>query len=266
MPNETAQEFSLQGRVAVVTGAASGIGQGIAQVLAQAGASIVAADIDMQGLAETARLVESAGASVVLREADVSRRADVDGLAVHGVAAFGEVDIWVNVAGVLTFVPVLEATEADLDRLIAVNLKGVFFGCAAAARVMQHRRGSIINISSAGADLPSPGLSIYAATKAAVNMLTRTAAMEFGPLGIRVNAVAPGFVETPMVTYRYRDAAGAIDAARREEVLGQRAAGSPLGLTGTPRDIGLAALYLASDASRYVTGQVLRPNGGSAMP
>ncbi|RZM08120.1 MAG: SDR family oxidoreductase, partial [Sphingomonas sp.] len=103
-------------------------------------------------------------------------------------------------------------------------------------------------------------------TKAAVNMLTRTAAAEFGADGIRVNAVAPGFVDTPMVAYRYRDANGGVDEGLREALLQSRAAGSPLGRTGTPRDIALAVLYLASDAARFVTGQVVRANGGVSMP
>lgn len=126
--------------------------------------------------------------------------------------------------------------------------------------------GSIINVSSGGGESAVPGLSIYSLTKAAVNMLTRTVAKEFGPFGIRANAVAPGWIDTPMVMYGFRDDSGAIDPMQREEVIRQRAQASPLGLTGVPRDIALAILYLASDASRFVTGQNLRPNGGVAMP
>jgi 3-oxoacyl-[acyl-carrier protein] reductase len=126
--------------------------------------------------------------------------------------------------------------------------------------------GSIINFSSSGADSPVQGLSLYSMTKSAVNMLTRTVAKEFGAYGIRANAVAPGWVETPMGTHGFRDAAGTIDPVKREEGLRLRAGASPLGIVGTPRDIALAVLYLASDASRFVTGQVLRPNGGVSMP
>jgi 3-oxoacyl-[acyl-carrier protein] reductase len=126
--------------------------------------------------------------------------------------------------------------------------------------------GSIINFSSSGADSPVPGLSLYSMTKSAVNMLTRTVAKEYGVYGIRANAIAPGWVETPMGTHGFRDASGAIDAAKREEGLRQRAMASPLGIVGTPRDIALAVLYLASDASRFMTGQVIRPNGGVSMP
>ena len=111
-----------------------------------------------------------------------------------------------------------------------------------------------------------PGLSIYSMTKAAVNMLTRTTAKEFGPFGIRVNAVAPGWVDTPMGTHSFRDKKGDVDPVLRAEGVRQRAQVSPLGITGTPRDIALAILYLATDASRFVTGQIMRPNGGVAMP
>ena len=131
--------------------------------------------------------------------------------------------------------------------------------------MMRGGGGSIINLSSSGADSVVPGLSLYALTKSAVNMMTRTAAREFGPHGIRVNAIAPGWVDTPMGTRSWNDAEGREDIARRDEKLGQRAAASPLGITGTPRDIALAALYLASDAGSFVTGQVLRVNGGESM-
>lgn len=261
------QEFDLDGRVAVVTGAASGLGRGITQVLTEAGAHVIGADVDEAGLAETAGMIRSNRGTAQVLRTDVSDPDAMEALAWHAIDAFGRIDIWVNAAGVLRFASIVDATQADLDALIAANLKGVYWGCAAAARAMQDQgSGSIINISSTGADTPAPGLSIYSLTKSAVNMLTRTAATEFGPMGIRVNAVAPGSVETPMVAFRYRDASGGIDIAKREEVRKDRAAASPLGLAGTPRDIGLTVLYLASDASRMMTGQVLRPNGGVSMP
>jgi 3-oxoacyl-[acyl-carrier protein] reductase len=127
-------------------------------------------------------------------------------------------------------------------------------------------RGAIVNVSSSGADTAPPGKAVYAMTKAAVNSLTRNAAREFGAFGVRVNSVGPGWIDTPMVTYRFRDAAGEVDPQARAAVLQQMAEVSPLGVTGTPRDIALDILYLASDASRFVTGQVLRPNGGVVMP
>jgi 3-oxoacyl-[acyl-carrier protein] reductase len=261
------EAFSLDGRVAVVTGAASGLGRETAIVLAEAGATPLLCDIDEVGLGETASLVEQAGSKAVVCRTDVVDRAAVEAAADKAVAVTGRVDIWVNVAGIIVNRPVIEAIDAEVDRMIAINLKGVYWGCAAAGRVMRSGgAGSIINFSSSGADSPVPGLSLYSMTKSAVNMLTRTVAKEFGPYGIRANAVAPGWVETPMGTHGFRDETGAIDPIKHEEGLRLRASASPLGIVGTPRDIALAALYLASDASRFVTGQVLRANGGVSMP
>jgi len=267
MHHDIERAFSLEGRVAVVTGAASGIGRQSAIILAQAGARIVLADVDEAGLAETQLQIAEFAGETAIRRTDVSNRDDVEGLAAFATDWVGRIDVWANVAGVISAAPVVDATEAELDRLISVNLKGTYWGCAAAARVMSAQgSGSIINISSAGADFPAPGLSVYAMTKAAVNMLTRTLAHEVGLHGVRVNVIAPGFIDTPMVAYRWRTPDGGIDEAKRAEILRLRAGGSVLGLTGEPGDIGFAMLYLASDASRFVTGQVLRPNGGVAMP
>lgn len=267
MKDALVEAFALDGRVAVVTGAASGLGRETAIVLAEAGATPVLCDIDEMGLAETAALVEQAGAKAMICRTDVADRAAVEAAADKAAAIAERVDIWVNVAGIIVNRPVIEAVDAEVDRMISVNLKGVYWGCAAAGRVMRPGGGgSIINFSSSGADNPVPGLSLYSMTKSAVNMLTRTVAKEFGPYGIRANAVAPGWVETPMGTHGFRDATGTIDPVKREEGLRLRVDASPLGIVGTPRDIALAVLYLASDASRFVTGQVLRPNGGVSMP
>lgn len=265
MHAELEKAFSLSGRVAVVTGAASGIGRETALVLARAGARVVVADVHEDGVAEVATKIEMDGGTALSRRVDVSERAQVDTLADQVVIEMGRVDVWVNAAGIIVHHPIAAVMEAELDRVLAINLKGVYWGCAAAGRVMA-KGGSIVNISSGGGESAVPGLSLYSMSKAGVNMLTRTVAKEFGPHGIRANAVAPGFVETPMVAYRYRNTAGEIDTRLRDEVLRQRAQASPLGLTGTPMDIALAILYLASDASRFVTGQILRPNGGVFMP
>ncbi|MET1755903.1 SDR family oxidoreductase [Novosphingobium sp. RD2P27] len=261
------EAFALEGRTAVVTGAASGIGRGIAQLLAEAGARTVISDVNEAGLRQTASLIERSGPPAIATSADVSRRTDIDALADLAVAESGRIDIWVNVAAIIVNRPILETQEDELDRLLAINLKGVYWGCAAAGRLMKEAgSGSIINLSSGGGEAAVPGLSLYSMSKAAVNMLTRTVAKEFGPYGIRANAIAPGWVDTPMGLHSFRNEAGEIDPDKRAAGLQQRAQASPLGITGTPRDIALAALYLASDASRFMTGQILRPNGGVAMP
>jgi 3-oxoacyl-[acyl-carrier protein] reductase len=260
-------EFALGGRAAVVTGAASGIGRETALVLARAGANLAIADIDEPGLAQTADLIAGTGAQVLVLRADVASRPDIDALGAAAVANWGGIDVWVNVAGVILRKAILDAEEADLDRLLGINLKGTYWGCAAAARAMRETgTGSIVNISSGGGESPVPELSIYSMTKAGVNMLTRSAAKEFGPLGIRVNAVAPGWVDTPMGLHSFQDESGRVSPEHYQAALSSRAAASPLGLTGTPHDIALAALFLASNASRFITGQIIRPNGGVAMP
>jgi 3-oxoacyl-[acyl-carrier protein] reductase len=265
MHGELTKTFSLTGRTAVITGAASGIGRETANVLAQAGASVVLGDIQESGLAQTALLVEAAGGKALTCRTDVSRRAEIDALAAKTLQSLGRIDIWVNCAGVMVKTPLLEADEETLDRGIAINLKGVYWGCVAAGRAMKARGGSIINVSSGGGESAVTDMSIYCLTKAAVNMVTRSAAREFGPFGVRANAIAPGWIDTPMVTHGFRDANGEIDPVKRQEIVRLRQQVSPLGLTGEPRDVALVALYLASDASRFMTGQILRPNGGVAM-
>jgi 3-oxoacyl-[acyl-carrier protein] reductase len=264
--DELAAAFSLDGRTAVVTGAAMGIGRQTAITYGQAGATVVLADRSEEGLAETAALVEGVGAKAIVVPTDVSVKSQVDDLAREAVRNGGRLDVWANVAGIIRNSPVVSTTEEDLDGIIAVNLKGVFWGCAAAGRVMSAaKRGSIVNVASAGGEMPAPTLAVYGMTKAAVIQLTRTVAAEMGPLGIRANAVAPGFIETPMTKRSWTGTDGSIDDGKRSEILHLRGAQSPLGTTGEPEDIAYAMLYLAADASKFMTGEVLRPNGGVFM-
>ncbi len=264
LDRELANKFSLDNRVAVITGAGSGLGQESARVLALAGARLVLSDIDKKGLEKTAQLVKEAGSESISQVADIGHRTQVDALADAAAKAYGGIDIWLNSAGVSQISPILQTDEATSQKTVDVNMMGTFWGCAAAARHMQKSgRGAIINISSGGGTSPVPGLSVYAMTKAAVSHLTRIAAHEFGSSGIRVNAIAPAWIETQMGSSLFRKADGNIDEALREKVRAEQAASNPMGINGTAMDIALAVLYLASDASSFVNGQLLHVNGGS---
>jgi 3-oxoacyl-[acyl-carrier protein] reductase len=266
LPAEIAAAFTLQGKVAVITGAASGIGQESARVMALAGAKVIAADIDGDRLEVTCRTIRAAGGQAVSRQVDVASKADVEALADAAIAEAGQLEIWVNCAGMAPLHPLLETQPEVAERTIAVNMLGSYWGCMAAGRIMRERGGgSIINISSAGGAKPLPNMAIYGMTKAAVNSLTWTAAKELGPLGVRVNAVAPGWIVTPAIDVLCRDASGQIDAAKRAKVFADIAAQSPLGRIGRVSDVAYALVYLASDAASFVTGQVLRVNGGESM-
>ena len=264
LSNELIEQFSLHGRTAVITGAAGGIGRQAAITFTQAGANVLIADVGVAGLEETAKMVAAAGGNATVVPTDVSDRDQVNALADAAIKTHGRLDIWANVAGVIRYMNIVDATPEDVEFITKVNLWGTYWGVAAAGRTMTNG-GSIINVSSAGGDMPAPTLSIYAMTKAAVSHLTRCAAVELGANDIRVNAIAPGFTDTPMVQGRWTNADGSIDEAERESYTNTRAAQSPLRTIATPEDQTWAMLYLASDASRFVTGQVIRPSGGVVM-
>ena len=263
-----AEAFDLSGSVGIVTGAGRGIGRDIATRLAAAGATVVCADINEVSASETAALITKTGSVAVGREVDVTKKADVDALIDATVAEHGRLDVMVNNAAIIVDSSILETTEEDLDRVHAVNFKGVLFGCQAAGRVMaEQRSGSIINMASGAIDIPTPNLMAYATAKAAVAQLSRTFAMELAPRHVRVNAIAPGWIDTPMNERHARRPDGSLDLDKQREYVETRGKKlSPMGIPGEPDDIAFAALYLASPAAKFVTGIVMRPNGGSTMP
>ncbi|MGW8987761.1 SDR family NAD(P)-dependent oxidoreductase [Streptomyces parvus] len=248
--------YDLTGRAAFVTGAASGIGRASALLLAEAGALVHCADRDETGLRRTYDLITGAGGSARTHPVDVTDRDRVRA----AVADAGHLDILVAAAGIMHTSSVLETADEDLDRVLAANFKGVLYACQEVARSMTARSapGSLITMASGAVDSASAGLLCYSVAKAAVVQLTRTLATELGPHAIRVNAVAPGWIRTPM-TDRH-DA----DGQHRAEATMARI--SPLGRVGEPEDVAHTVLHLASDASAFMTGQILRPNGGVAMP
>jgi 3-oxoacyl-[acyl-carrier protein] reductase len=255
--------FDLTGRRALVTGAASGIGRQTAIRFAGAGAEVVCVDVDGDGAAVTAREIESAGGRASAVALDVSDRDRV----FEVIAGAAPLNILCNVAGILRHAVASELTETDLDGVLAINLKGTLF-CAQAAYEGMRETGnaSVINLASAAIDVIAPGLGAYAMSKAAITQLTRTLATEWAGDGIRVNAVAPGFVDTAMTTHSYRDPSGRIDEAGRADYLAKMRDFTPLGIAAEADDIATTIWFLAADASRYMTGQILRPNGGIAMP
>jgi 3-oxoacyl-[acyl-carrier protein] reductase len=268
MTQGVATLFDLTGRVACLTGAASGIGRASAEVLARAGASLVLGDINERGLRDTVERVQRAGAKALGLRSDVRREAEVDALVERAVLEFGRIDIMGNIAGIPQQSRIVETSEADLDGLLAVNLKGVFFGVKAAlARMIPQGSGNIVNISSGVIDADGvESWACYGMAKAAVAMLTKVAAKEGAPHGVRVNAIAPGMIVTGFTERHWRDAEGRESPERKQAFLEAAAKMAPLGRAGDPEDVANAILYLVSDASSFVTGQILRPNGGVSMP
>jgi len=261
------EAFDLSGRVAVITGAASGIGEASARMLAGVGARVVCADVNRDGAARVVDAIANDGGVASAVVCDVSVRDEVDALVEGAYADYGRVDIMGNIAGIMHESAVVDTKEDDLDRVLSINLKGVFFGCQAAARVMVHQgSGSIINMASGAIDTPAPNIVCYAMAKAAVAQLTKTLAAEIGKSGVRVNAIAPGFIITGMTGRHWRRPDGTIDEDRLAQVTAPMIERSTLDRVGQPDDIAYAVLYLASDASSFMTGQVVRPNGGVAMP
>ena len=245
----------LTGRTAIVTGSSSGIGQGIAERLAQEGANVV---IDYVGSPDGAQVtlkkVQAAGAKGVLVEADVSKVDAVRNLVNEAWQAFGGADILVNNAGVEKEAPFWEATEQEYDLVLGVNLKGPFFLTQAfAQRLIEAKKpGRVINISSVHEDMAFPNFATYCASKGGVRMLMRDLAVELGPLGITVNNVAPGAISTPINTALLEN----------KPKLNALLKNIPLGRLGSVDDVAGLVAYLASDAAGYINGSTLVIDGG----
>jgi 2-deoxy-D-gluconate 3-dehydrogenase len=253
--------LDLQGQTALVTGGARGIGQGIAARLAAAGASVVIADVDEELARRAAHELGADGFPVTGIGADVANAASTQEMVEATVRAYGRLDILVNNAGVFPFSPMLETPESLWDRVIDINLKGVFFASQAAARQMvsQGHGGRIVNIASIDALHPTGALAHYDASKGGVVMLTKATALELAPLGIRVNAIAPGSIQTPGAAAASTTMASGIDI---EQVMKTFMARIPLGRMGVPDDIARAVLFFASSMSDYATGALLVVDGG----
>lgn len=244
----------LAGRIAIVTGASKGIGAGIARAFAEAGASVV---VNYAGaLADAERVVAdivASGGRALAIQADVARRPDVERLFAETLTAFGPPDIIVNNAGVFSFQPLAEIVEAEFHRQFDINVLDTILVVQEAAKHFTVSGGAIINIGSTASANPEKNATIYAATKVAVDAVTRTLADELGPRGIRVNCLVPGGVET--------------EGTRANGVVGSDAerlivAATPLGRLGQPADIGKVAVFLASDAAGWITGERIVASGG----
>jgi len=247
----------LQGRIAVVTGASRGIGRAIAVALGRRGAKVVLNyAANEAAAAEAAEAVKAAGGTAVTKRFDVADAAAVDAAFKEIVAAEGGLHILVNNAGVAVNMLMLGARDADWKRSIDVNLNGTFYCCRAALRAIMKARdaGRIVNITSVTAEAGSAGQGAYTAAKAGVIGLTKTLAREYASRGVTVNAVSPGFIDTDMT-------ATELPAERRAELL----KAIPLGRVGQPEDVAAAVDYLVGPGAAYVTGQVLRINGGLFM-
>lgn len=253
------ERMRLDGKAALVTGGSRGLGFGMALALAEAGADVAIVARDEQRLAEAARTIASTGRHVVPLAADVSDLAAAIRVVDDAAAAFGRLDILVTAAAAQLRKPILDVTPEDWDRMFAVGLRSIYFMCQRAARTMLERaapsgemRGKIINIASLTSVRAWPNVSVYGTIKGGITQMTKAMALEWAPHGICVNAIGPGTFHTELTEALYSD------PERSARIVSR----IPLGRPGTPADLAGAAVYLASPASDYVTGQVLWVDGG----
>ena len=252
--DETSRAKPLLDRIAIVTGAGQGIGRGIAKCLASAGSNVVAIDQMLDRAASVVAEIENSGRQAMALQADVSDAGDVQDMVRKAVARFGKIDILVNNAGRLVVKRLVEQTEEEFDRVVDTNLKGVFLCCRfVLPEMIARKRGAIVNIASIAAFHVTVPHVPYAASKAGVVALTRDLAYEVGRHGIRVNAIAPGPIDTPMARFGTDEQR---QAAAKNILLGRM---------GQPEDIGEAVVFLASDAASFITGATLPVSGGTDL-
>ncbi|MGM0508797.1 MAG: 3-oxoacyl-[acyl-carrier-protein] reductase [Fusobacteriota bacterium] len=246
--------MDLKGKVAIVTGSAQGIGKEIAIKLAEAGSNIVVTDILDKGIETAKEIQDNYGVKTIFIKSNVAKMDGAKSLIKETLKEFDNIDILVNNAGITRDKLFLRMKEKDFDQVIDVNLKGVF-NCTQAVfrKMLKQRSGSIINISSVIGLIGNVGQVNYSASKAGILGITKSVAREGAKRGIRVNAVAPGFIKTDMTEIL------------KEDVQKQILSEIPLGEMGTPEDVSNAVLFLASDLSKYVTGQTLTVDGGMVM-
>ena len=252
---ETLSVMEFEGRVALVTGAASGIGRACASELARGGADLVLVDSAPEAaLAQAENFLKASGGRVLSFRADVSEHARASQVVEEALARMGRLDALVNAAGTTADAPLWEMTEEQWLRVLDVNLKGAFSYTQAAARHFRRAmRGKVVNVASIEAARGRFGLSNYAASKAGLIAFTRSAAVELGRYNVNVNAVAPGFIRTPLVE------------RLPEKVRAQAVAETALGRMGEPEDVANAVLFLCSERARHVTGVVLTVDGGQLL-
>lgn len=253
----------LDGKIAIVTGAARGNGEGAARVMAREGATVVLTDV-LDMVHDTAKSIVNNGHKAVSFKADVTKPAEVGSVVREVLKRFGRVDILVNNAGVLKLVPLVDMTDDVLDRMFNINVKGMFICTRAVLPGMIERKyGKIVNMSSVtGPIVADVGETAYAATKAAAWGFTKALAMEVAAYGINVNAICPGMIETDMV----RQMAKETNPADPDSVIKTMARGIPMGRLGTIEELGELVAFLASEESRYLTGTSIVIDGASTLP
>ncbi|MHB8072409.1 SDR family NAD(P)-dependent oxidoreductase [Desulfosporosinus fructosivorans] len=248
--------FSLKDKVAIITGAGQGIGRAIALALASQGAHIVIADVNAKSAGSVIDEIRALGNQAIVVEGNVTNEADVQKMVADTIAQFGKIDILVNNAGTVLTGPLTEIAPGDWDKVMAINVKGVFLTCKSVIPYMIERRyGKIVNIASVAGKIGGGlmGNSCYATSKGSVIALTKAIAKEMGPHNINCNAICPAFTDTPMTINFPKD--------KRETII--RAI--PLGRAGKPDDIAAAACFLASDGAAFITGEIMDVNGGLVL-